>query len=278
MAGMRYWLLPALLLLLPVLAWAQEEPVRVKGRIINEQGEAVEYVQVGLPKRHIGTISTVDGRFELSIPPDTLEFFHVSYQPAKVPVTGPAEDLVIVLRGQELPPAVFTGGNTKEKYLVRPGIQVSGTIDFSRADSGSKGVELGTLVHARKPFLIQHIQFTLRENQIPGCVAAIQVYRIEGNPETFVQVLHKPVYFCIGESATPQDFDIQPEEPILLEPGKYFVAFQIVASDADARREKVPHLYTMLYLRSSYVRYSAMGELTPFPFNIGMSVKGLEYQ
>ena len=57
--------------LLPVLLSAQEH-VTVKGRIINEQGEAVEYVQLGVPKLQIGSISAADGRFEIDMPCDTL--------------------------------------------------------------------------------------------------------------------------------------------------------------------------------------------------------------
>ena len=91
---------------LPVLLSAQER-VSVRGRIVNEKGEAVEYVQVGVPRHQIGPIGTADGRFEISTPPDTLEFFHVSYQAARFPVTGPVDDLVIVLHENELAPAVF---------------------------------------------------------------------------------------------------------------------------------------------------------------------------
>ena len=112
--------LASALLLLPALLSAQER-VSVRGKIVNEKGEPVEYVQVGVPKHQIGTISTADGRFEISMPPDTLQFFHVSYQAAGYPVTGPADDLVVVLHEQELPPAVFIGGDTKEKYLLRAG-------------------------------------------------------------------------------------------------------------------------------------------------------------
>ena len=127
---MRNKIVSTLLLLLPALLSAQER-VTVKGRIVNEQGDAVEYVQVGVPKRQIGTISTVDGHFEIAVPCDTLEFFHVSYMPAAYPVTGPADDVVIVLREQELPPAVFIGGNTKEKYLVHPGLKINEKIGIS---------------------------------------------------------------------------------------------------------------------------------------------------
>ena len=142
------------LALLPVLLSAQEH-FTVKGRIINGQGEAVEYVQVGVPKLQIGTISTADGRFEIDIPGDTLEFFHVSYQTASYPVTGSTEDVVIVLQEQELPPAVFIGGNTKEKYLLRPGANVlknMGIITTSLRSEHPSGRELGSVARAKKQF------------------------------------------------------------------------------------------------------------------------------
>lgn len=283
------WLLA--LLLVPVSVFGQDE-VTVKGRIVNRQGEAVEYVQVGIPKLHRGTISTVDGRFEISVPRDTLSFFHVSYQTGSYVVAGPADDVVIVMEENELPPAVFIGGDTKEKYLVRPGVKISeriGGADFYRPGGGGKGSELGCIAKVRKPFLIQDIQFTILNNYIPGCVASINVYRIEEDAETFVNVLHKPMYCHIVESDTPRDYDIQPEETILLEPGKYFIALQIVATDEEAvqrilatpeaeRHPRALHMATALYFKSSYERYSSMGKMIKIPVNIGMMVTGLEYQ
>ena len=56
---MRIKILLLTLFLLPVSLFGQEN-VTVKGRVINEQGEAVEYVQVGIPKLQIGTISSAD--------------------------------------------------------------------------------------------------------------------------------------------------------------------------------------------------------------------------
>ena len=260
-------------LFLPACVHAQER-VSVRGRIIDEKGNAVEYVQVGVPKRQIGTISSVDGHFEISIPPDTLEFFHVSYKTASYPVTGDADDVVIVLHEQELPPAVFIGGNTKEKYLIHPGVKINeriGGADFYRPGGGGKGAELGCIAKVRKPFLIKDIQFTILDNHIPGCVASVNVYRIEGDPETFINVLHKPIYVNIIESDSRQDYSVQPDEIILLEPGKYFVAIQIVATDDEAvhriletpeseRHPRALHMSTALYFKSSYERYSAMGK------------------
>ena len=57
------FLFALLLVSLPVLG---QEKVSVKGRILNQQGEAVEYVQVGIPKLQLGTISSADGFFEIA--------------------------------------------------------------------------------------------------------------------------------------------------------------------------------------------------------------------
>ena len=277
--------------LLPALLSAQEH-VTVKGRIINEQGEAVEYVQLGVPKLQIGSISAADGCFEIDMPCDTLEFFHVSYQRAAYPVTGPADDVVIVLHEQELPPAIFIGGNTKEKYLLRPGtglLKGMGIITTSMRSGHPSGREIGSVAQTKKPFLVKNILLTVRSNHIPGCVASINIYRIEGKKESFVNVLHKPLYFDVAVSNDPQDYDIRPEETLLLEPGKYFIAFQIVGCNNEAlqaflaKTQEEQEFWEMsidfnIYLKSSYVREVAMGEMEHLPVNIGVAVKGLEYR
>ena len=281
----------AAILLLPALLSAQER-ITVKGRIVNEQGAPVEYVQVGVPRHQIGTISTADGRFEISMPPDTLQFFHVSYQAAGYPVTGPDDNLVIILHEQELPPAVFIGGDTKEKYLLRSGKKVLGgnaLACFTLQSGHSMGKELGAVAQARKPFLVKDILLSVHSNHVPGCVASINIYRIEGKKESFVNVLHKPVYFDVAVSDEPQDFDIRPEETLLLEPGRYFIAFQIVGCDEKAMQdflakpEQERQFWEMttdflLYYKGSYLREAALGEMKHYPVNIGIAVKGLEYQ
>ena len=278
------------ILLVPISVFGQEN-VSVKGRIVNGQGEPVEYVHVGIPKLRLGTISTVDGCFEISAPRDTLEFFHVSYQTGSYVVTGPEDDVVIVLAENELPPAVFIGGNTKEKYLLRPGTKIfgnGGVLVFEPKPGNTKGVEIGSVAKTQKPFLVQDIRFGIWENSIPDCVVSVNIYRIEGE-EDFVNMLQKPIYVNVAESEKPQEFHLQPEETILLEPGRYFISFQIVDCNEKALEAYLQtpeserdwsrmRLSTILYFKSSYTRKAALGKMEYCPVNIGISVKGLEYQ
>ena len=285
---MRIKLLLALAVF-PAMLSAQER-VTVRGRVVNGQGESIEYVQLGMPGSGIGTISTADGRFEIEVPSDTLEFHHVSYQTGYYPVSGPADDVVIVLKDSELPPAVFIGGNTKEKYLLRPGTRFPGAAGgFDARDGIKKGTEVGSVAKLRKPFLIKDILFTITGNRIPGCVVSINIYRIEGEPREFINILHRPIYADVAVSDGIQDFDIQPEESLLLEPGSYYISFSLVDCDMDAvrRYQETPEsertttdmqLYTNIYFKSSYYRESSLAELKYVPINIGISVKGLEYQ
>ena len=291
---MRTKLFPALLiavLLFPICTLAQKS-FTIQGRIINEKGEAVEYVQIGIPKLNIGTVSTVDGHFKINVPGDTLEFHHVSYQAACFPVTGAADDVVIVLKENELPPVVLIAGKAKEKYLVRPGKKVlgdKGAICIALATKEFKGGELGSVARTKKPFKIKDIELTLRDNSIPDCVASINIYRIEGKKESFVNVLNKPIYFNVPVSKTPQRLVIHPSEAILLEPGNYFIAFQIVECNKDAleaylakpekdRDKNEMKMTTAIFLKSSYLRENALGKMQHIPVNIGIAVKGLEYQ
>ena len=287
---MKYELLLAFLFL-PACLFAQER-VTVKGRIVNGQGEAVEYVQLGMPKYQTGTVSSADGRFEIEVPCDTLEFFHVSYQPAAYPVTGPADDVVIVLQEQELPPAVFIDGKTKEKYLLKPGTKVLknvGIISLALRNEHPTGREIGSVAQTKKPFLVKDIFLSVHSNHIPSCVASVNIYRVEGKNKSFVNVLHKPIYFDVAVSNEPQHFHLEPEETLLLEPGKYFISFQIVDCDQEAlqdflaRPQEEQHSWEMtmdfgIYLKSSFVREAALGEMIYSPVNIGVAVKGLEYQ
>lgn len=281
-----------LFLLLPLCVFAQER-IQVCGRIVNQKGEAIEYVQVGVPKLGIGTISSSDGRFEIEVPADTLEFHHVSYEIGFYSVSKADDNLLIVLKDAELPPAVFIGGDTKEKYLLRAGTKIpggGGSFEIQGPQEGiDKGKELGSVATTRKPFLVKDILFSILYNYIPGCVVSINIYRIEGEPEQFINILHKPIYVNVALTGENQDFDIQPDETILLEPGRYFIAFALVDYDMDAFHEyqkkplserdlKEMSLLTPLYFKSSYQRSAVLGELKHFPFNIGISIKGLEYQ
>ena len=66
----------------------------VKGHVVNERGETVEYVSIGIEEDSVGVISDAQGHFTLTIPAgrkDELTFTHVSYQTVTIPYTTYAD-------------------------------------------------------------------------------------------------------------------------------------------------------------------------------------------
>ena len=164
-----------------------------------------------------------------------------------------------------------------------------GVVSFALRSETPLGRELGSVANAKKPFLVKDILLSIHSNHIPGCIASINIYRIEGKKETFVNVLHKPIYFDIAVTNEPQHFDLHPEETILLDPGRYFISFQIVGYDEQAFKEYLSKpeedrkfwemtMDFRIFLKSSYLREVALGKMEHFPINIGIAVKGLEFE
>ena len=191
---------------------------------------------------------------------------------------------VMVYSQEQLPPAVVIGKNVKEKFLVRPGAKVMGNgalgafllrseQDFER--------EIGSYTQVKKPFLVKDVSLSIHENTIPGCVAAINIYQIGGKKE--------PLFFNVAVSDKPMDYHIRPEKPLVLEPGNYFIAFQIAGCDKEALKEFLAKpekergydemaLYFVLHLKKSYGRDTPLDEMEHCPFNMGVAVKGMEYK
>ncbi|MBQ7181967.1 MAG: hypothetical protein IJR87_11860, partial [Bacteroidaceae bacterium] len=67
--------------LLALVVMAGQAQTKVTGHVINERGEKVEYVSIGIEEDSVGIISDAQGHFALTIPAgrrDELTFTHVS--------------------------------------------------------------------------------------------------------------------------------------------------------------------------------------------------------
>ena len=55
-------------ILLAIVAMAGQAQVKVTGHVVNERGETVEYVSIGIEEDSVGVISDAQGHFTLTIP------------------------------------------------------------------------------------------------------------------------------------------------------------------------------------------------------------------
>lgn len=298
---MRIDFLPVLIAVMTGLSASdlhgQDSTYIIKGHIISTEGTPVEYVAAGIPGTGIGTVSSRDGEFVLTVPADkadTLEFHHVSYNTGyAAPDAWIGKDsITVILSPAELAEAVVLGGTAKEKTLVDKGARFPAAYGCFRPDNIGTGREIGSIVKVKRPFLIQRFSFKVASCSLKNTEISLNVYKIDGND--FMNILTAPVYIDIRCSSRPVDYDIDAEEHIMLEPGEYFISLAVLDCSDENRKDWEEHhdltgreyteamyrneLLFPLYFKSSYVRNVALGQFSRTGFNIGMTVSGLEFQ
>jgi hypothetical protein len=113
-------IITTLLALVTLTGWAQ---TTVKGHVINERGDAVEYVSIGIEEDSVGVISDAQGHFTLTIPTgrkDELTFTHVPYQTATIPYTTYADghELTVILKDKVIELAEVVVGKKSKPHTL----------------------------------------------------------------------------------------------------------------------------------------------------------------
>ncbi len=78
-----------LFFLISIFSFAQAP---VKGRVVDKQGKSLPFVSIAVPATSSGTVSDIDGKFELNIPDEDLKkgllFNYVGYEPLNLSLEG----------------------------------------------------------------------------------------------------------------------------------------------------------------------------------------------
>ena len=227
----------------------------VKGNVVNERGESIEYVSIGFEDDSVGVISDVKGHFELTIPAGRkreLSFSHVSYLTTEIPYEQYAkgEPLTIVLKERvvELTEVVI-GKKNKPKTIVGKGLPAPGLVGTSGHGS-DLGPEGGVTFSCGKSYVISDILVKISSCTFEHCKVSINVYEKEGN--RFVNIHQKPIYETLTKS-------------------NYYVSIRVV----DGFGEK-GFLYMNAFMKNGLYRNAVKGKTKKLPICPAIMVKGYE--
>ena len=239
----------------------------VKGNVVNQRGESVEYVSIGFENDSVGVISDAKGHFELTIPAgrkDELSFSHVSYLNAEVSYEEYAknDELTVVLKDKVVELAeVVIGKKNKPKTIVGKGIPAPGLVGTSGQGS-NLGPEGGVAFSCKKSYVISDILV-----KVSGCT-------FKQCSKQFVNIHQKPIYETITNEKSKYILDVRPEENIVLKPKTdYYVSIRVV----DGFGEK-GFLYLNAYMKSGLYRNAVKGKTKKLPICPAIQVKGYEVE
>ena len=215
-------------MMLALVAMTGQAQITLKGSIINERGEKIEYVSVGLEEDSIGTISDANGNFTIEIPANRkndLVFTHVSFQKAIVPYETYAngQQLTVTMKDKVVELAeVVVGKKNKPQKIA--GKAISGPMASFRGKGKADALEWGPVFRSKKDYVISDILHQ-------WCVLSFNIYEIQDSK--FVNILNKPIYHRIEKSNCKQRLDIQPQETIMLKGKKrYYISVAVIDSDS----------------------------------------------
>ena len=254
--------------------------ITVKGRIVSEEGAAVEYATIGIPGTKNGTLSGIDGEFELTLPQgcnDTIVASHVSFGDVKIPAAAyrnRGEDFIVTMQPKFLKELTVYDGKRKKAKLAGRGMRFAGAVTAWTAEK--TGYEIGSIIDVKHAFEVEEFVFSTIRNSVENARLSVNIYSIDETESSFINVMHHPIYVDIPVSEKKSEHVITANESIFLSPGRYYVALKFV--DGKKQTTKDSKILFPLYLKSSYIRNGATDTPEKIPVNLGLEIKGYEYR
>ena len=254
--------------------------ITIKGKIQSEEGTAVEYATIGIPGTKNGTLSDIDGEFELTLPQgcnDTIAVSHVSYGDVKLPAAlyrNNREALIVTMQPRELQELTVYNGKRKKAKLTNRGMRFAGGV--TQWTTEKLGYEIGSIIDVKRVFEVEEILFSTVLNNIENARLSINIYMIDETESDFSNVIHHPIYVDIPVNEKKSEHVIAVKENIFLEPGRYYVAVKFV--DGKKQTDKREVMLFPLYLKSSYIRNSPVDFPEKIQVNLGLEIRGYEYR
>ena len=247
----------------------------VKGHVVNERGETVEYVSIGFEEDSVGTISDAKGNFELEIPnnrKNDLVFTHVSFQKTIVPYETYAngQQLTVTMKDKVVGLAEVVVGKKNESHTLSGKSWIRmGTVGFVGNQNGD--TEWGPIFKNRKDYVLSDILLTVATCKYDECVLSFNVYELQG--KQFINIMSKPIYKQISPADNGKQFSVRPDEDILLkEKRKYCISVSVV--DHKGRGG----IFFPSNFKSSYARNAVKGKMRKLPACPPIIVKGYEIE
>ena len=281
----RKTIITALLaLVIPLLsshAWgdnrgvAEQAQTKVTGHVVNERGETIEYVSIGIEGDSVGVISDAQGHFTLTIPAgrrDELTFTHVSYQTATIPYATYADghELTVTLRDKVIELAeVVVGKKNKPHTLSGKSWIRTSTAGFEGDCKGE--IEWGPVFKNRKDYLLTDIMVSIVKCEYEECLLSFNCYEV--GDKDFINVLNKPIYQRVTPADNGKLLSVSPEEPVVLKgKKKYCVTVSVVDIKGKGK------LSFPANFKSSYARHKVKGKMKKIPGCPMIIVKGYEVE
>jgi hypothetical protein len=242
------------------------------GLILNKKhGFPIEYANIGVVGKNIGTVSEATGKYSLLLDPqfdnDTLLISSIGYYPYSIKVADfkklKTPNIQLDERVFELNEVVVSPKIFKEKTL---GVTTQSKVAQAGFKENQLGYECGILMHIKKSAMLKKITINFASCSYDTIFYRINIYKVDGNMK-FENILQEPIYLKL-----PKD---KVEEKVIVDLKPYDL---IVNSDILVSLEQIKDLgpgylfFCAGLADKTYFRKTSQGSWETAPVGISISL------
>ena len=251
-----------------VLLYGQNE---VSGRILDEASKLpIEYVNIGIFGKNVGTVSDRNGKFNLLIEPqyqnDSLLFSCIGYEPYAVKISDIRPNEVINLQEKSyfLDEVVVNPRIFRERVL---GITTKSRYMGAGFENNRLGYECGLMMNVKKTAVIKTVKVNVSACDYDSIFYRLNIYEVRGEYD-FENILREPIYVSASkEDILKNGLQVDLGEKDIIVSGDFVVALEHVRNLGNAG------IWFCASMRhESYYRKTSQGNWTTLPVGISISV------
>ncbi|KAB2868920.1 MAG: carboxypeptidase-like regulatory domain-containing protein [Bacteroidales bacterium] len=243
----------------------------ISGVVVNDKNdETIEYTNIGILGKNIGTVSDSQGKFSIDINSqfnnDSLLFSSIGYFPKQVKVSELRNGNVKVALKEkvyEIKPVVVTPRIFKPKTL---GVSTRSKMASAGFENNLLGYEMGIIMKVKKTAKLKSVNLNFSVCSYDSLFYRLNIYKVTG-PLAFENILENPIYLSLTKNDVKETVRIDLEKYNLVMQGYFLVTIEHVKDLGDGR------LYFCAGLKEkTYYRKTSQGEWKTAPVGISISV------
>jgi len=262
------------LLTIILISTGFSQEIMLKGKITDSENSALPFVNIGIPLKHIGTVSNENGDYKLKISSnisgnDTVVFSYIGYKTINKSIDElrKQKEISIKMEAEEnqLDEIVFETKKFKDKKLGRTNKGL-GLLHYNFYTVYEKEVddrlskELGMNIKLRKNCRLEKFNFAISQNQFKNLKFRINIYRLVDDEPQDLLISDNIIFEIKNEQIGWKSIDLNPYNIYLKEElSEFLITIQWVESTkskADSKFFAIPASKSPLH--KFYFRDKAM--------------------
>ena len=241
--------------------------IKLKGTVIDASSSSpIEFVNIGFPKKGVGTVSSEKGEFVLIVPDslksDSIVFSHISYKTKKIKLEENLSVITLTEAKKDLSEVIILPNKIKSKWINK-GISIPVSSMLSNL-----GEEVGIPLDFKKEALLRQVKVKVKSCSYDSVIVRVNLYNLkEGIVGDLIST--EPLYTTIFKNKKSQEYILDFVESIKISDGSILLSMECVAYHGEVDSKIV----FPTNAGTGYSRSISLGDFEKIPFNTGLSLK-----